>query len=47
MYLVSTKLGGAMQDTFVVWDISPSDVIANFVYFDTNGKVYVGLLSLT
>ena len=31
------KLGGAMQDPFVVWDIPPSDVIANFVYFDTNG----------
>ena len=32
------KLGGAMQDTFVVWDIPSSVVIANFVYFDTNGE---------
>ena len=30
------KLGGVMQDHFVVWDILPFDVIANFVYFDTN-----------
>ena len=32
------KLGGAMQDPFVAWDIPPSDVIANFVYFDINGE---------
>ena len=32
------KLVGVMQDHFVVWDIPPSNVIANFVYFDTNGE---------
>ena len=31
------KLGGTMQENFVVWDNPPSDVIANFMYFDTNG----------
>ena len=31
------KLGGAMQEDFVVWDNPPYDVIANFVYFDTIG----------
>ena len=32
------KLGGVMRDHFVIWDIPPSDVIANFVYFDTTGE---------
>ena len=32
------KLGGVMQDHFVVWDIPPSDIISTFVYFDTNGE---------
>ena len=32
------KLGGVMQDHFVVWDILPSDVISTFVYSDTNGE---------
>ena len=32
------KLGGVMQDHFVVWDIPPSDVISTFVYSDTNGE---------
>ena len=27
-----------MQDHLVIWDIPLFDVIANFVYFDTNGE---------
>ena len=33
------KLGGVMQDHFVVWDNPPSDVILAFVYSDTIGEI--------
>jgi len=37
------KLGCEMQEDFVILDISPSDVISSFVYYDANGENFCRL----